>query len=451
MNFSDLILKKFRDYCSEHQLLQPRQLILLAVSGGVDSVVLCKLFALSGQPFGIAHCNFQLRGRASDEDQLFTRQLAITYQVPFFTETFNTLEHAAIQKISVEMAARELRYSWLENIRKSHGFHAIATAHHRDDNVETVLLHLTKGTGLAGLHGMHPRREHIIRPMLALSKTEITEFARQHQLPFREDASNRDSVFQRNLLRNEVIPLLEKINPAFKESFAASIQKFRDAESIYKKGLEYYRKKLITQRGPDYYIPIKLLLQFEGIKTILYELLKDYGFNEKEVAQIHSRMREGSGQQYFSESHRVIQYRDFLILTCREPQPSNIVLVENIKKPVRLPDGGMLKFHLLKGAHISDTPPEIALLDHSKLQFPLVIRRWRQGDYFYPFGMQRKKKKLSDFFTDNKLSQLDKERAWIVESDKRIVWVVGYRIDDRFRVAATTPETLKIRYLKGKD
>ncbi len=444
-SFSADILRRFRDFAEKHNLLQKDQPVLLAVSGGVDSVVMCRLFASSCFSFGIAHCNFQLRGKESDEDQKFVEGIASTYKVPFFTNNFSTNQYADENGISVEMAARELRYEWFETIRKSNNYHAIATAHHRDDNIETVLLNLVRGTGISGLHGILPRRDKIIRPMLCLSKSEIIEFAKQEQLLFREDRTNSESIFQRNLLRNEVIPLLEKINPNFRDTFTGNIEKLREAESIFNKGLAHLRKKFIEKRGSDFYIPIKKLVQFESARSILFDLLKDFGFGEKQVMQIYDGLNEGSGKQYFSQSHRIIQNRNFLIVANKEHSSSDVILVEDINKHVKLREGE-LKFQLVNGAHFSkDASADTAFIDFNKLKFPLILRKWKKGDYFYPFGMKKKKKKLSDFFINNKISLLEKEKIWIIESEKKIVWVVGHRIDERFRITGNTKETLIVK------
>ncbi|HXH19454.1 MAG TPA: tRNA lysidine(34) synthetase TilS [Chitinophagales bacterium] len=419
--------------------------VLLAVSGGVDSVVLCRLFSLAGFRSGIAHCNFRLRGKDSDADQQFVSDLAAKSKAPFFTAAFDTADYAAEKGISAEMAARELRYRWLEETRKAHGFHKIATAHHRDDSIETVLLNLIKGTGISGLHGILPARGKIIRPLLAFGKEEILAFAEKEKLAYRQDYTNFESFYQRNFIRNEIIPKLKELNPHFMETFAGNIEKFRDAEAIFKRGLELLKKKMLERRGDEFYIPLKKLLLLEGNKTVLYELLKGFGFGEKQVVQIYAGLNEAAGKQYFSEKFRVIKDRNFLIVASKEEEQAGWVTIENIKKVIKVKDG-LLKFHLMPGAKFNTgSGSDIAYFDYSRLQFPLTLRRWKAGDYFYPLGMD-KKKKLSDFFTDIKLPVLEKERAWVLLSGEKIAWVVGYRIDERFKVTEKTTETLMMKW-----
>ncbi len=442
MKIEDL-LSRFNDFILREQLLQKSVPVLLAVSGGADSVVMSKLFSQSGFKFGMAHCNFKLRGKDSDDDKKFVEELAAKLKAPFYSSEFDTKKHASEKGISIEMAARELRYQWLEETRKANGFHKIATAHHRDDSIETVLLNLTKGTGISGLHGILPKRAQIIRPMLAFSKDEILAFAEKEKIVYRQDHTNLESVYQRNFLRNEVIPKLKELNPNFAETFSGNIEKFRDTEAVYKRGLGLLKKKLLEKRGDEFYISIKKLLLFEGSKTILFEILKDYGFGEKQVAGIYERLNEDSAQQYLSENFRIIKDRDFLIIANKDEEQSGFVLIENIKKVVKFP-GGEIKFHLLPGSKFNaDSGNDVAFVDYSKLKFPLVLRRWKAGDYFYPLGM-KKKKKLSDFFTDIKLSILEKERAWVLLSEEKIVWVVGCRIDERFKVTEKLKQTIKL-------
>lgn len=439
------MVEQFLHSIAQHKLLQPREPVLLAVSGGVDSVVMSHLFSKTNFPFGIAHCNFKLRENDSETDAQFVKALAASWNVPFFSMEFDTHSYSKEKGISVEMAARELRYEWLEKTRKENGYHKIATAHHRDDSIETVLLNLVKGTGISGLHGILPQRDSIIRPMLSFGKEEIVVFAEKEKLSFRHDHTNFESLYQRNLLRNEVIPKLKQLNPNFSETFAANIEKFKDAEALYKKGLSALKKNLLEQRGAEQFISIKKLLLYDGGKTILFELLRDFGFNEKQTGQIYDGLSESGTRQYLSENHRVIQHCGFLIIAHKEEEHSGIFLMENVNRTFRF-SGGALRFHILPGAVVKERAGnDAACLDFDKLQLPLMMRKWKHGDYFYPQGMGGKKKKLSDFFTDLKLSPLEKERAWILLSGDAIVWIAGYRTDERFSVSAGTKKTVVIK------
>ena len=449
------IIIRFRQYILDHNLLNKNDRVLLAVSGGIDSTVMCDLFTHCDFKIGIAHCNFKLRETHSEADEKFVEQLAKKYQVPFFPISFYTGKYSEEKGISTQMAARELRYQWLERVRKEHDFYYIATAHHKNDNVETVLLNLVKGTGIAGLHGILPKSGKLIRPMLHLTKEEIQHYTLDYKISYREDHTNAESVYQRNKLRLEVIPRLQEINPSFIETFSNNIEKFKDAELIFEKGLNYYRKKLINYRDNEIYISIKKLKLMPGAKTILYRILNEHSFNESQSLQIFNALNAEAGTQFLSNEFRVIKDRDFLIISKKEDALANYVLVNDINKNTKLKDC-TLHYHLKKNKKISfDKNPGIAYLDYSKLQFPLTIRSWKRGDYFYPFGRTKKtsgkvgKRKISNFFTDLKLSILDKERIWIMESGKKIVWVIGYRIDDRFKVTASTEQVLVIKK-KGK-
>lgn len=439
------MFEQFLHFIFRNKLLQQREPVLLAVSGGVDSVVLCRLFSQATFPFGIAHCNFQLRGSDAQEDEQFVKVLAATCGAPFYYTRFETKNYAAEKGISIEMAARDLRYAWLEQMRKANNFHKIATAHHRDDNVETVLLNLVKGTGISGLHGILPQRDKIIRPLLQFGKEEILSFAQSEKLAFRVDHTNFESVYQRNLLRNEVIPKLQQLNPAFLETFAGNIEKFKDAEALYKTGLNNIRKKLLEQRGQDWYLPVKKLLLLKSAKTVLFELLKEFGFGEKHTEQIFNGLQDETPKEYLSDKHRVIQHCNFLIITQKQTELQEIHFINDSSSRLKLPEGE-LRFHLMQGAIVKENSnANTACIDFDKLIFPLILRRRKQGDYFYPQGMNGKKKKLSDFLTDLKLSPLEKERVWTLESEGRIVWIAGFRIDERFSITAHTKKTIIIK------
>lgn len=439
---------------------------LLAVSGGVDSVVMCEIFDKLNIAFGIAHCNFQLRGEDSDGDAVFVEELAQKYAVPFFSTNFDTEKTAKEMGISIQMAARQLRYDWLEKMRKKNGFHAIATAHHKNDLVETVLFNLTKGTGIAGLHGIPARNGHIIRPLLCLSREELEEFYQAHKLTHREDASNAATKYSRNKIRHLVVPTLKELNPNLEQTFTENCERFSDTEALYKYAVEQQKKKLFEQRGNDFFIPIlKLQRQTIAPKTVLWEALKDWGFTASQVDDIMNALDGPPGKMFYSASHRLLKDRRFLIISeivseLNQNEPTLFVIditIEAEDRKILLTDNQKLHIQTSKIDNYSiENNPKVASLDFDKLAFPLKLRHWRAGDYFYPIGLTKKngkvgKKKLKKYFADQKISIRKKEQMWVLQDNKdRIVWLLGERLDDRFKVDDDTKKVFRMRLKKGK-
>lgn len=439
------MLDHFTKFIKTHNLFPPKAPLLLAVSGGIDSVVLAELFHLTNQNFGIAHCNFQLREKESDEDESFVKSLAERLSVKFFSVRFETERYASEKKISIQMAARELRYEWFENIRKENGFHFIATAHHLNDSIETVLLNLTKGTGIAGLHGILCKKEKVIRPLLFASRSEIDAFAKANKIKFRTDSSNELVKYERNKIRLEVIPLLRQINPNLEESFAKSILHFSDAEFLYNKEIDRLKKNLLQQTENGYRISIGSLQNQKANQTVLYEMIKPFHFNESIAQQIIESLDSEPGKQFFSPTHRIIKDRKYLLLSAikTELQQEYILEVKNQKLEI----WNLRIVTELKESSSFKIPHDssVGCLDASKLESPLLLRRWRKGDYFYPFGMNNKKKKISDYLIDKKISVTEKENTYILESSGKIVCIVGERIDERFKIKPSTKTIFVIK------
>ncbi len=439
------MLNKFQNYIAEKHLLQKNDRILLAISGGIDSVVLCDVLHQAGFEVGLAHCNFSLRGIESDEDEIFVKVLGEKYKMPVFTTSFNTTEYANENKQSIQMAARELRYNWLEQIRSENDYKFIATAHHQNDLAETMIYNLAKGTGIAGLHGILPKQGKIIRPILFASKAEIEAYGREQELTYRTDASNQSTKYARNKIRHLVMPVLEELNPNVVQTFYENAQRFIEVEQVYKEGIAAYRKKLLESKKKDILISIAKLQKIPFVRTILYELLKEYGFNAAQTDQIIAAFEAEAGKIFYSETHQIIKDRKHFILSEKNDRDSGFALIERGEAEVKKADLVL---------HISEVPAEgfdipkdanMACLDVDKLEFPLMLRRWKEGDYFYPLGMKRKKKKLSRFFIDLKLPRIDKERVWVLTDNKKhLVWVVGYRPDERFKITHKTKGVLKI-------
>ncbi|MFK7907866.1 MAG: tRNA lysidine(34) synthetase TilS [Chitinophagales bacterium] len=439
------MLNKFLQYIAEKHLLQKNDRILLAISGGIDSVVLCDVLHQAGFEVGLAHCNFSLRGEASDGDEIFVQELGKKCGMAVYTTRFNTQEYATEHKQSIQMAARELRYDWLEQIRSEQDYKFIATAHHQNDLAETMLYNLTKGTGIAGLHGILPKYGKIVRPILFADKSDIAAYCKKHSLSFRADASNADTKYTRNKIRHLVIPTLKEINPKVVQTFYENAQRFIEVEQIYREGIQAYGKKLLEHKKHDTFISIAKLQKIPSVRTVLYELLKVYGFNAAQTDQIIGAFEAEAGKIFYSDTHQIIKDRKHFILSEKNSRDSGFALIQRGQTEVHKADLSLQiseldaeNFDIPKDAHI-------ACLDVDKMEFPLILRRWKDGDYFYPLGMKRKKKKLSRFFTDLKISRTDKERIWVLtDNRKHILWVVGRRPDERFKITHKTKHIVKI-------
>lgn len=441
------MLEQFIAFIKEQELIDPGKQILLAVSGGLDSMVMLQLFHRSGYRFGIAHCNFQLRGEESDEDQRFVESMSCLYGVPFYTTRFTTTNYAESHKVSIQVAARELRYAWFEEIRTQGGFDLIATAHHQDDQIETLFINLLRGTGIAGLHGIPVRNGHVIRPLLFTSREEILPYAKEHKLTFREDSSNSSLTYARNRIRHQLIPMLKSIDPDYSGHITATIRRIQGAESILKPLVDNHRKKLIRQDQGRWVIEINDLLKLKPLHTWMYEILSPFEFNETAIRNLVSSFGQESGKTFYSPSFRIIKDRGQLIITTlpgRDHEKNfELILIdentEGIETPVRL---SIHSISREKGYQIS-VSKNTATLDRKKLHFPLTLRKWRPGDWFFPLGMNRQKK-LSDFFIDEKIPIPDKENCWLLCSGNHVVWVTGHRIDHRYRVTERTKELLVV-------
>lgn len=451
--------KQLQAFIQSENIFNNGNKLLLAISGGVDSIVLLHLLIEAKYKVAVAHVNFNLRGDESTVDLQFVEQLAQQYEVAFYTSQFDTETYAKENQISIQMAARYLRYTWFEEIRVKHTFDFIATAHHQDDNLETILLNLTKGTSLKGLRGILPKNGKLVRPLLPFTKKQIVDYANDHQLNWQEDASNQSNKYERNKIRLEVIPTLKTINPKLLHNLHKNTTQLKAVEQIYEDGLRYHLKKWIKIKDDEIYLPIIKIKKTKGYATILYEYLKDYGFNGDQVNQIIKSFNSEPGKQFLSRTHQLIKDRKFLILAKQTNPNKTLHLIDIKQRKVVLNkleititiDRFTKEFDKENFKKYLPANEHSAKLHYNKLAFPLRLRRWQKGDFFYPFGMKRKKKKLSDFFTNHKLSKIEKEKIWILEDDKkRIVWVLGYRIDDRFGIHRKIKKVydLTIKYKK---
>ncbi len=424
--------------------------ILLAVSGGADSMVMAELFVRAGIPVAVAHCNFNLRGDASDGDEALVKLFAEQHRLPFYTVRFDTKRKMEEWKMGVQEAARILRYDWLEQIRQQHGYMLIATAHHANDNAETLLMNLFKGTGIAGMHGIRERHERIIRPLLFAGKAAIEAYAATHAVLFREDASNATDAYQRNVVRHHVIPAIEKWFPDAVMQIHDTAGRLSEAEILYRKAVAAEIKKLTEYRGRDCYIPVRKLQKTVPLSAICYELFTGYGFTPAQIPAIIQLTASSTGRYVASATHRVIRNRDFLVVTDVADTGADMIVIPEAPGTIHTAEG-VFRFSVKdKPPAVLPSGPDAVCLDMREIRLPVILRRWRTGDYFYPLGMGMKKKKLSRFFIDQKLPLHEKEQAWVLESEKRIVWVAGMRPDERFKVSIGTRQVLIVEWLKHK-
>jgi tRNA(Ile)-lysidine synthase len=438
------LLQEFKRHNVTNGVLNHPVKILVAASGGVDSAVLCDLLYKSNIGFALAHCNFQLRGEESDRDELFVRNLAVKYNAEIFVKYFETERYAEEKKVSIQVAARDLRYDWFNQLMCEstvERLHITATAHHADDNIETVVMNFFRGTGLRGLIGMDVVHKGIFRPLLPFRKQHILEYAIENNLEYVEDSSNATSNYTRNYFRNELIPAIKKVFPAVEENILENIERLKEVEHVYEQSISMHKEKLIEQKGLEEHIPILKLKKSHPVRTIVWEIIKEKDFKAGQIEEVIKLMDASNGSYIQSTTHRIIRNRNWFIIAPIQNIEAQHIIIEPDQKRIHFANG------VLEIKKIPDYKPQtsnlIACLDADKVTFPLLLRKWKQGDYFYPLGM-RKKKKLSKFFIDQKLSLTEKEMIWVLESDKRIVWVISHRIDDRFKILPSTKNLLKI-------
>jgi tRNA(Ile)-lysidine synthase len=428
--------------------------LLLAVSGGMDSVVLVDLISRAGFDFEIAHANFQLRAEESTRDEEFVRQLGVTHKKVVLVKRFDTAQFAEQQKLSIQEAARKLRYSWFTEIldgweKKDATQQYIVTAHHADDNIETVLMHFFRGTGIEGLAGMLPLRPEfaVIRPLLPFRKSQLKEYVAANNLVYVEDSSNSSDKYTRNFFRNTLLPQLKEVFPQVEENILHNIGRFGEVASLYQQAVNSQLQKLIETKDGEVHIPVLKWKQLPSLHTLTWELIRPYHFSTGQVNEVIKLLDAGNGSYIASATHRIIRNRKWMIISPNASAAARHIIIEAGEQKINF-EAGRLEIQSVSSvpAKIPDSTGE-ALLDAKAIRFPLLLRKWKTGDYFYPLGMQ-KKKKLSRFLIDLKLSKSAKEQVWVLESDKKILWVIGHRIDNRFRLSDTTNAALQISYRK---
>ena len=442
-----LPVQNFTAYVEQHQLFNRPNKVLVAVSGGMDSMLLVHLLKAAGYTFGIAHCNFELRGAEADADQDFCRLLAADLQVPFHTINFDTLAYAEKQKISVQMAAREMRYQWFEQVLQQHHYHAVALAHHQNDAIETILLNLTRGTGIAGLHGILPKNGHWVRPLLFLNRQQIADTVSQNQFQYREDSSNASTKYARNKIRHEVIPKLKELNPNLENTFERNLSHFRELEQLLQQQLQAVKQKLVKQQGNEIHISKAGVFQLQPQRLLLGELLKAYGFNDTVLDDVISVLPKHAGRVFDSAGYSLLLDRESLIITPKNHLTLKPASIEKDDQEKRYVDTNFR----ITSAHVpySAAPDHnIAAVDEDLLVYPLTVRSWQEGDYFMPLGMSSRKK-LSDFFINQKVPRHQKAQIPIlVNGNGDLIWVAGYRLDNRYKLTSQTKKVTIFELLR---
>ena len=410
--------------------------LLIACSGGLDSVVLTHLMKNLNFEIALAHCNFSLRGKESDGDEMFVIGLAKNLGISVFAETFDTKRFADEHKISTQMAARDLRYTWFAEILKDFKFDYLLTAHHLDDDLETFFINLSRGTGLNGLIGIPKKNNKIIRPLLNFSREKILQYAEENSLKWREDSSNQKTDYLRNKVRLEVLPQFKMANESVLKNFQKTQQNLQASQNLIEDYMVLVYNLIVSEATDSYKINIQKLKELPHTEALLYELLNGFGFTEWE--DVSNLLEAQTGKQVFSKTHRLLKNREELLLTEIDSETINdefLVSEEGINSPIKL--------KIEPSKYIGETAKNLIYVDYAKLNFPLKLRKWEDGDSFQPFGMKGKKK-LSKFFKDEKIALNEKEKIWLLLSDEKIVWVIGYRMDDRFKVTENTKRILKI-------
>ena len=435
------MLKAFLRFITENQLFTPTDRLLLTVSGGIDSVVLTQLCHEAGFSFGIAHCNFQLRGEDSEGDQLFVRQLAQKYGIDCHVQRFETKAFAKKRGISTQMAARELRYSWFEEIRQQFHYDYILTAHHQDDLLETVLLNLVRGTGLAGLHGILPKKDRLVRPLLFAPRNDIQAFLTQNHLPWREDSSNASVDYTRNRLRHHVVPILKELNPNVAASVATLAERVKAAENLLEASRKSIEAEIIRTEGSTTTINIAPLEQQVAPVELLAQWLTGFGFTYQQSKLIWLNRKGQTGKRYFSPTHTLIMNRGKWLLAPTQIPNSAFYELHETSGEINY-SGGHLAWTMGK-ITVAENKNEVAYMDADALTFPLKLRLWEPGDWFCPLGMKGKRKKISDFLVDAKVPRNRKDQVYVLESGGAIAWLVGFRLDERFKISETTVRILK--------
>ncbi len=432
------MLSNFNKHLLENFSFIRQKRLLIACSGGMDSVVLTHLMKTLNFEIGLAHCNFSLRGKESDDDERFVIGLAKKMEISVFAETFDTKKYAEEHKISIQMAARDLRYAWFSEILINFNYEYLLTAHHLDDDLETFFINISRGTGLSGLTGIPSENTRILRPLLDFSRMEIAQYAEDNNLKWREDSSNKKSDYLRNMLRWEVLPQFKKTNGSILKNFQKTRRNLQSSQALIEDYLSLIYNKVVIEDADSYKINVEKIKELPHTEAVLYELLHGFGFTKWD--DVSKLLYAQTGKQIFSKTHSLLKNREELILSKvskKNYSDEFSVGEEGISKPIQLT--------IEPSKYIGETEKNIIYVASEKLHFPLKLRNWKKGDSFHPFGMTGKKK-VSKFFKDIKIPLNEKEKIWLLLSDETIVWIIGHRMDDRFKVTQGTSQILKLTF-----
>ena len=441
-----VMLEKFKAYIRSNNLTGTGESLLLGVSGGIDSMTMLHLFLGAGYKPAIAHCNFKLRTEESDNDQKFVAQFAEENKLRFFTRDFEAKAYAEEKRLSIQMAARELRYSWFHELAEKNGYTKIAVAHNRDDLVETFLINLTRGTGIHGLTGIKPSTGKIIRPLLFAGRSEIEKYAAEFQIAYREDSSNAETKYLRNKIRHQIVPLFKSLNPSFSDTIAGETEILQSVENLYRQRLDDLKEKILIVSEDEIRLNIALISKEQITVPLLFDLLENYRFSYGTVRDIWNSLDNEPGKIFHSSTHVAVKDRTDLIIRKITEMDDQTYLIYPDTKELTRPLSMRLNLIDHDPWFVLRRESSNALLDLDKLSFPLQLRHWNEGDFFYPLGLNGKKK-LSDFFVDKKMNKLDKHKCWILTSGQDIVWIVGQQIDDRFKISGSTRKVLQIELI----
>ncbi|ADV50893.1 tRNA(Ile)-lysidine synthase [Cellulophaga algicola DSM 14237] len=428
--------EQFKSHINERFPELKNKHFLLACSGGIDSVILVHLCKAIGLEFSLAHCNFNLRGLESDADEAFVKLLAADFKIPFYVTSFDTAQYMNTHKVSLQIAARELRYAWFSELQSKHKIPTLVTAHHADDSLETFLINLSRGTGIDGLTGIPERTPTIARPLLLFSREQILDYAHRFTISWREDKSNQETKYLRNKIRHKIVPHLKELHPSFLPNFLQSQQHLAETASLLNHHIQELRATLFKKDGDGFVVSIAALKKQNALESLVYHLFKPFGFSDAEA--LIALLSAMSGKELHSVSHRLLKDRDNLYLKGVQSISSDIFEIEEECNSVTEPVS--IKIEVV--SEITTTGIDTLYVDKNHLKFPLTVRKYKTGDYFYPFGMKGVKK-LSKYFKDEKFSQFQKEQQWLLCSEDAIVWVIGKRADDRFKVSKKTDKILK--------
>jgi tRNA(Ile)-lysidine synthase len=437
------MLEQFEKFRQSKNIFNSSDKILLAVSGGIDSVVMLDLFTRMDYKIAVAHCNFQLRGEESDGDQAFVADLCRQAGLRLYTKKFETASYASEKGISIQMAARDLRFEWLAGLRKEEDYDLIATGHNLNDSVETILINLTRGTGINGLTGIDPVSGHIIRPLLFATRQMIMHYADENSISYREDSSNIQTRYTRNKIRHNVIPVLEQINPSVLYSISETAEFLKSAYHIYRSTIEEKRKEIVEYDEKSSCIRISELRKLHPLETWVYELFRDYHFGRQQVSDIIRLLDAETGKQIISYDHILTRDRERIIISPSDTAEFTAMTISSVS--------GLRDLSLFEKAEIIDVDelqisddPSFAYLDAAMIDFPLSIRKWQKGDFFHPLGMKGSKK-VSDFLIDTKTPLPEKDRILVLTMNDKIIWLIGRRIDNRYKVSDSTSRVLMIK------